>query len=488
MSSALKWAVMKIGQAVARNVSSLYYQLVYREMFREINSLTKSEDDAVESAYNLGYFAALESAERQKPVFRLFPSQPEKILGYMPLIWQINFGMPMGEYKVEWDRSDPERPICKYRISNFPLMFDYGKDPERDNLPLDKFNFNNNGYGAIMTGMLTTAVSFILKIKGSNKCIIVKNSEDISRGDPYFTLHCQILPVEEMPSFNLEGIKTEEAGLDSGENPEDVDGEQELSRSDNIWAKITEKISIDQVDEILSTPTGYIQVILKKLIEDALHMKPDDAFDHFTNYEREFIKILGFLSVHLFNELGQLPQKIFETEKIAKVYGHLFNSVRNNAQKILPISIIGDLKSFMIEVITGVAPEEFIQSFSEILDVEMLNLFFDGAQKALQDLGINFIGLKKSLMMEFQSEKSPEPIAENQEKENKINRTMLFEKLFNEFVVSSSALLSIPGQLGLILVFNAFSGSNEIFSSVFTTVRDSSQQIIEIVEKLNEEK
>ena len=36
-----KWAVMKAASAIASNTSSLFYVLLYREIFRQLNDLTQ---------------------------------------------------------------------------------------------------------------------------------------------------------------------------------------------------------------------------------------------------------------------------------------------------------------------------------------------------------------------------------------------------------------------------------------------------------------
>ena len=155
MSGTFKWLALKAGTTLGRSVSSLFYQLIYREIYREINRLTLDATKTVSDAYKLGYLAAEESAERQKAVFRFFPSNPEKVLEFVPLLWNIYFGQPMQEYTTEWDRSDPTRPILRYKILLDPMTFDMGKDVMRDNLPWVKLWNGENAYGSMMAGLLT---------------------------------------------------------------------------------------------------------------------------------------------------------------------------------------------------------------------------------------------------------------------------------------------------------------------------------------------
>ena len=133
MSSTFKWLVFKAASAVARNTSSLFYQLIYREIYREILLLTDDYRKTMEIAYFIGYKAAKESALRQIPVFRLFPSDAVKLLDYFPLIWQINFGVSLTEYTREWDHTDPNKPVHYYIIKDNPLIYEMGSESLMEN-------------------------------------------------------------------------------------------------------------------------------------------------------------------------------------------------------------------------------------------------------------------------------------------------------------------------------------------------------------------
>ena len=183
--------------------------MLYREIFRQLNDLTQDGEQATKEAFLLGYKGAGESAERQRFVFRLFPERPEKIVEYMPLLYQLIFGMPMEEYTQEWNRSDPQRPILRYLLKSNPLIWDIGKDPTNDNLPFPDFWDGKTGYAAIIAGMLTVLSSYVLKIKGSDKAIWVTEANELLRGDPYFELTCQIIPAEELP-YSFEEATREE--------------------------------------------------------------------------------------------------------------------------------------------------------------------------------------------------------------------------------------------------------------------------------------
>jgi hypothetical protein len=496
MSNAFKWMILKAGTVVARNVSSLFYQLLHREFYREIHNITKDGEKTTAIAAQLGYLAAKESAERQIAIFRLFPQSPEKILEYVPLLWELYNGVPMENYTAEWDRSDPVRPILNYIMNEDPLSFGIGTDPERDNLPWNHFWHNNSGYGSFISGLLTQVATFILKVKGANLGIIITNSENLLQGGKKMILKCQIVPLEEAPHYSsfafAQGVG-EETSYSKVPEGDEEEPELEIPNSDGVWAKITDKITIDQLEELFGTPTGYLKVTVRKLVEKYLHMTPYEAFDHFSNYEGHLFKIFGFLSVHVFNELGQIPQKLFGNEQFARVYGHLFLFLRQNANKFVSSMILGELRNYFAQIMEGIAPEHFVAAFRAIPDSQIMVLFFEGAQKALKDLGIPFTTLKSTLYEEFKAMQKSAPPESAQilegptyTQDRQDQKNLLIGQLMEEFLIISTAIISMPAQLLVILLYNAFSGINDIGSNVFNTIRDSSQKIMDAIEKMKD--
>ena len=252
MSGTFKWLALKAGTALGRSVSSLFYQLIYREIYREINHLTLDATKTVSDAYILGYLAAEESAERQKGVFRLFPSKPEKILEFVPLMWHIYFGSEMAEYTTEWDRSDPHRPILRYKILIDPMTFDMGKDVMRDNLPWMKLCNGEEAYGSMMAGLLTQCSSYVLALRKSDQRITLKNTRISLRGDDYFEFECQIVAKDELAYFQLGDLP-----VSARSDPEpSLDDDSPMNK---LWMKITENIDIDLLDKMLDDPTAFLR-------------------------------------------------------------------------------------------------------------------------------------------------------------------------------------------------------------------------------------
>ena len=490
MSSTFKWLVFKAASAVARNTSSLFYQLIYREIYREILLLTDDYHKTMEIAYFIGYKAAKESALRQIPVFRLFPSDAIKILDYFPLIWQINFGVSLTEYTREWDYSDPNKPVHYYIIKDNPLIYEMGtessRDPDRDNLIWSELTDGTNNYGAIMVGLLTSVLSFILKIKNSDKRIIITNPESIIQGGKSYTLKFEIIPKEEFP-FPEEEDKTSDnlfenidLGIEMGEKDKKVD----------FWKQITDYITIEQLDDIFNNDTGLMRTILSKGIEKATHMPALDFMDHFTNDEEKVIQIIGFIGVHLANEYGQFLDKLMEKENTSKIIGHMFLFIKENIENFVPVSIIGDFKNYFAEVFEEMAPVVFVENLRSIPSEDVVNLILQGMQKALVDIGVDFSTLKESIMEEFkktEEETNGQDLSEfDSEKEEKDKKNKLTEQFLKEFMIVSSALITLPSQIAIVVLYNTISGSSEIISNLFNNLKDNFQNLIELMEELKE--
>jgi hypothetical protein len=490
MSSGFKWLVFKAASAVARNTSSLFYQLIYREIYREILLLTDDYRKTMEIAYFIGYKAAKESALRQIPVFRLFPSNAVKLLDYFPLIWQINFGVSLNEYTREWDYSDPNKPVHYYIIKDNPLIYEMGpespRDPDRDNLIWSELTNGTNNYGAIMVGLLTSVMSFILQTKDSDKRILMTNPESIIQGGKSYTLKFEIIPKEDFPFPEEEEQSSDELfdnidlGIEMGEKDKKTD----------FWKKITDYITIEQLDDIFSSDTGLLRTIISKGIEKATHMPALDFMDHFTNDEEKVIQIIGFIGIHFANEYGQFLDKLMEKENTAKVIGHLFLFIKENIEKFVPVTTIGEIKNYFAEVFEEMAPVVFVDNLRSIPSDDVVHLILQGMQKALIDIGVDFSALKESLVEEFkktEEEKNDQDLDElKPKKERNEKKDQMMEQLLKEFMIVSGSLITFPSQIAIVVLYNTISGSSEIISNLFNNLKESIEKIVDLVEELKD--
>ncbi|MHA2000837.1 MAG: hypothetical protein ACTSVU_01940, partial [Promethearchaeota archaeon] len=330
MGGTFKWIAMKVGSALGRNVSSLFYQLIYREIYREVHHLTQDGAQTVDLCNKLGFLAAEESAERQKAIFRFFPSKPEKVLEYVPVLWEMYFGQPMQDYTTEWDRSDPERPILNYNIKCDPMLFDLGQDSKHDNLPWKSFWNGENAYGSMMAGLLTQCSSYMLDFRGKDQRTVLKNTKHVLHGDSYFQFQCQVIPKDEMPSFRLDDLP--EVKL-----PESHNQTSENAALERFLSIFSDYINFETLDELLDDPTASTRTFLSNIIEKGTKMSAMDLFDHFTNDEEKFLQAIGFLIVLSTNEYGQIPEKLFKIDAFSRIYGQQFLFVRNHLDLMFPL-------------------------------------------------------------------------------------------------------------------------------------------------------
>ena len=115
---------------------------------------------------------------------------------------------------------------------------------------------------------------------------------------------------------------------------------------------------------------------------------------------------------------------------------------------------------------------------------EIIDLYFEGSQKALHDLGIKFETLKSDLYEELNSSSSTdinEEIDQTKEDQNRKN----FEIAQEAFIMAVS-LLSLPTQLITLLMVNNLTGISEILSSVFNVVNEGSQKLGDLLGKPKE--
>ena len=61
---AFQWLMKKITKVFGHSTNALFYTLLYREILKEINEITKKEEDSIAILKEIGKRAAYESCER----------------------------------------------------------------------------------------------------------------------------------------------------------------------------------------------------------------------------------------------------------------------------------------------------------------------------------------------------------------------------------------------------------------------------------------
>lgn len=117
------------------------------------------------------------------------------------------------------------------------------------------------------------------------------------------------------------------------------------------------------------------------------------------------IRIIGFLSVHLLNEYGGLIEKTLENDTFAKIAGYIFKQFREFALLFVPIDVINDYHQLLVSFLDGLAPVEMVDNVKQFSGKDDINFLFEGAQMALENLGIDFSELKDNVWEELRRER-----------------------------------------------------------------------------------
>ena len=462
-----------LGAAIAgRSTSSLFYTLLYREIFRKVYEYSDNNGpQTVKQMYNIGLAAANESAVRQEKVFKLFPASPEKLLEFIELLWQLVFGMPMEDFTTEKDYSDSLQPKLIYHIKRNPLIFGMdGSDP------LDKFSWikltdGKRGYAAGITGMMMAATTNILRLKGNEKRIVIYDSKDILRGDPYLELACQI--VDEIPP---------EDSPDLGKQSESQSESQSTAENQSGFLS---NIDISSFEELLKDPKQFISDNLATVIRKYLKMEPFEFFDHFANYEEDVYRIFGYLLIHALNEKFRLIESFLKTEEAKKFVGYLVQEYYNNFFHYFPDGVIEDYRlNFIALLDTRLAPPHMVENFRKINKQRMIDLFFEGLIKALSNLGVDFSILKDDIWQEIlENAKSKESGANNeQEKKNIENQIETVKEIYS--TIALFAMVITQSRIGFNHAF--ISATGELISQSQLNNEKSLDKLKESIEKLSE--
>lgn len=487
---AVQWLLKKITKVFGRNTNSLFYVLLYREILKEINEITKDEQDSIVILRELGKKAATESCERHTAVFKWMPGSPRKVIEYFELLWVVVFGKELEEGDLTYEEIPKEG--SKYsdyivKIKSCPLCAGYGLDNE------DTFNFqklinkDSEGLACGLTGMLESVANFILKIKRSDYRINIIEQKCIARGDNQLQFICKIydsLEWKELSSTRIQeklksGVKFE----DSLE--EDVVQETKL----DIIDKLQEVLSLDKIEELLDEPLEGIKSKVSEIIEDKLNMETEHFFDYFKNYEDDLLRIVGYLAVHLFNEYGGLIEKMLENTTFAKIAGYLFKQLREFVLLFVPIDVINDYHQLLISFLDGLAPPEMVENVRQFSGKDDMNFLFEGAQMALQNLGIDFSELKDNVWEEIRRERENGLISSEQSMLEKTEENIpKVIRIMQEILMLLSDVLTLPirvliseSHYGLKTAINSVVSEEE---GLFGTIKGRIDTIFDYVQEI----
>jgi hypothetical protein len=133
-------------------------------------------------------------------------------------------------------------------------------------------------------------------------------------------------------------------------------------------------------------------------------MEPEHFFDYFRNYEDDMIRIIGYLGTHLLNEYGGLLEKSLKNEWLAKIFGYIFKQLKEMTLLFIPLDVIRDYNQLLVSFLEGLAPPEMVENVKHITGKDTITYIFEGAQMALENLGIDFSELKENVWEELKTE------------------------------------------------------------------------------------
>jgi len=395
----------KITKVFGRSTNALFYTLLYREILKEVNEITNNEEESLIILREIGKRAAFESCERHSSIFKFMPGNPKKILDYFEILWVVVFGTELDEYTYEEiPKEDSKYNDYVLKITKCPICAGYGHDIE-DTFKFDKLkDKETEGLACGLCGMLESVANYILKIKRNDYRIQIIEQSCITKGGDCLQFICKIHDYKEWKEILDSNIEQEK--IIRTYFKEAIEGAEILQETKlDIIDKLQDVISIDKLEEYLDEPLESIKERVSNIIKEKLNMEPEHFFDYFRNYEDDMIRIIGYLGTHLMNEYGGLLEKFLKNEWLAKVFGYIFKQLKEMTLLFIPLDVIRDYNALLVSFLEGLAPVEMVDNVKQFTGKDTITYIFEGAQMALQNLGIDFSELKENVWEELKSER-----------------------------------------------------------------------------------
>ncbi len=431
---AFQWLMKKVTKTFSRSTNALFFTTLYREILKEINEITKDEEKSLIILREIGEKGSTESCDRHSGIFKFMPGHPRKVLEYFEILWSVVFGMELGETDYEEiEREGSEYKDYILKIQKCPICAGYGEDPE-DTFDFKKISRESEGMACGLCGMLEGVANFILKIKNNDYRIEIIEKKCIAKGDDRLHFVCRTHTIKEWNEILTS--KGQEVPLEE----ESLQDEKK-----DFMDKIQDVISFDKLEELLDEPLENVRKKVADLIRDKLNMEPDHFFDYFRTYEDDMIRIVGFISIHLLNEYGGLVEKILQSETFAKVIGYIYKHLKEMVLLFIPIDVINDYHELLINLLDGLAPPETVENLKNYSGKDGLTFLFEGAQIALENLGIDFTELKENIWEELKKEREDDLItAETSMIEKSQEKIPKIIKIIQEILMLINEILTLP--------------------------------------------
>jgi len=481
-----QWLMKKVTKAFGRSTNALFYTLLYREILKEINEITKDEEESLKILREIGKKASYESCERKSAVFKFMPGTPKKVLTYFEIIWSVAFGMEMGETSYEEIPKEGKYNDYVLTVKKNPMCAGYGED-EEDTFDFSKISEDSEGCSAGLCGMLESVANFVLQIKKSDYRIGITEKKCIVKGDDSLQLYCKVYDSQEWKEFI--DTKAKERLSSKFNFEEHIEKEIEQESKLDIIDKLQDMITLDKLDDLFDEPLEGIKEKVADLIRDKLNMEPDHFFDYFRNYEDDMIRILGFLSVHLMNEYGGIVEKSLSNDLFAKILGYVFKQLKEMVLLFIPLDVVGDYNQLLVNFLDGLAPAEMVENVNQFSGKDTITYLFEGGQIALENLGIDFSDLKENIWEELIKEREDGLIDSDQSTIDKtrekvpkmINIIQELLMLLNEILTLPIRVLISESHYGLKTAINSVVSEEE---GLYGSMRDRFDNIFDSIQEI----
>jgi len=218
-------------------------------------------------------------------------------------------------------------------------------------------------------------------------------------------------------------------------------------------------------------------------------MEPDHFFDYFRNYEDDMIKIIGYLGIHLLNEYGGLLEKTLKNEWFSKVFGYIFRQLKEMTLLFIPLDVIRDYNELLVSFLDGLAPPEMVDNVKQFTGRDTINYLFEGAQMALENLGIEFSELKENVWEELKKEREnglipseTTPIDKTRERVPQIISIIQeILMIFNDILTLPIRVLISESHYGLKTAINSVVSEEE---GLYGSIRERFDKIFDQIEEI----
>ncbi|MFX0024043.1 MAG: hypothetical protein ACFE9S_17075 [Candidatus Hermodarchaeota archaeon] len=486
---AFQWLMKKITKVFGRSTNALFYTSLYREILNEVNEITNNEEESLIILREIGKRSAVESCERHSSIFKFMPSNPKKVLDYFEILWVVVFGTELDDYTYE----EINKQNSKYndyilKINKCPICAGYGQNLE-DTFKFDKLKAKETeGLACGLCGMLESVANYILKVKRSDYRIQIIEQACITKGGDCLQFICKIYDLKQWKTLLDSRISQKQ--IINTYFKDTVDDEEIIQETKlDIIDKIQDVISIDKLEEYLDEPLESIKEKVSDIIKDKLNMEPEHFFDYFRNYEDDMIRIIGYLGMHLLNEYGGLLEKILKNEWLAKIFGYIFKQLKEMTLLFVPLDVIRDYNELLVNFLDGLAPNEMVDNVKQFTGKDSITFIFEGAQMALQNLGIDFSELKENVWEELKAEQdngliSSETSAIDRTREKVpqiINIIQQFLMIINDILTLPIRVLISESHYGLKTAINSVVSEEE---GLYGSIRDRFDNIFDQIQEL----